>query len=57
MTENQVNVPVNSCYQAKCDKCGKTTWKVSSFFRCALITAIDYRPVYFIRGAGRMLSR
>ena len=28
MTENQVNVPVDSCYQVKCGKCGKTTWKV-----------------------------
>jgi len=28
MTENQVNVLANSCYQVKCDKCGKTTWKV-----------------------------
>ncbi|KAF9648712.1 hypothetical protein BDM02DRAFT_2086475 [Thelephora ganbajun] len=27
MVENQVNVPVDSCYQVKCDKCGKTTWK------------------------------
>ena len=22
--------PHNACYAAKCDKCGKTTWKVSS---------------------------
>lgn len=35
MTEHQVDVPVESCYQVQCDKCGKTSWKVG-FFRCAL---------------------
>jgi hypothetical protein len=32
MTENQVKVPVDSCYQVKCDKCDKTTWKVNRSF-------------------------
>ncbi|KAI0248909.1 hypothetical protein BJV78DRAFT_1232404 [Lactifluus subvellereus] len=22
-------MPVNTCYAVRCDKCGKTTWKVS----------------------------
>ena len=22
-------MPVNTCYAVKCDKCGKTTWKVT----------------------------
>jgi len=57
MTENQANVPVDSCYQVECDKCGKTTWKVISFFRCALIVTIDPRPAYFIRAVECMLSR
>jgi len=57
MTENQVKVPVDSCYQVKCDKCGKTTWKVNSFFQCALIITIDHRPAYFIRAVECMSSR
>jgi len=36
MTEDQVNMPVDSCYQVKCDDCGKTTWKVNYFFLCVL---------------------
>ncbi|KAF9787437.1 hypothetical protein BJ322DRAFT_1055182 [Thelephora terrestris] len=27
MAVNQLNVPVDSCYQVKCNDCGKTTWK------------------------------
>lgn len=24
----ETSAPVNACFQVKCDKCGKTTWKV-----------------------------
>ena len=57
MTENQVNVPANSCYQVKCDKCGKTTWKVRFVLSMCSDHHIDYRPAYFIRGVECTLSR
>lgn len=29
-------MPVNTCFAVKCDKCGKTTWKVSLRWQLAL---------------------
>ena len=37
--------PVNHCFAVKCDKCGKTTWRVGvrSFIRCVNHSSISGR--------------